>query len=142
MGAAAALMHTIGPGPSTPCLTASPDRAAACCSGCCGKAKDDVQKEPKSLKKRFCTDVLCLAIFFAFIVVLAVIFYMAYATGDWQSIVYDADYLGNRCGVGDKAALPKAFYPRIPRDSKPACHTNERCPIALSFLPRTLEDHR
>jgi len=85
--------------------------------GCCGKPPADAaEKEPKSLKKRFCTDVLCLAIFFAFIVVLAVIFYMAYATGDWQSIVYDADYLGNRCGVGDKAALKKAFYPRIPRD--------------------------
>ena len=98
-------------------LIASPDAPPPCCSGCCGKAKDEVQKEPKSLKKRFCTDVLCLVIFFAFIIVLAVIFYLAYATGDWQSIVYDADYLGNRCGVGDKAAYPKAFYPRIPRDS-------------------------
>jgi len=48
--------------------------------------------------------------------VLLGIFFLAYSTGDWQQIVYDADYLGNRCGVGDYADKPKAFYPRIPRD--------------------------
>ena len=35
---------------------------------------------------------------------------------DGRALVYDADYLGNRCGVGSNAGKPKAFYPRIPRD--------------------------
>jgi choline transporter-like protein 2/4/5 len=60
--------------------------------------------------------VLCLIIFLAFLGLLGAIFGLAFATGDWAQLLYDQDYLGNRCGVGDKAALTKTFYPRIPRD--------------------------
>lgn len=48
--------------------------------------------------------------------VLGAICGLALYAGDWAMLVYDADYLGNRCGVGDYADKPKAFYPRIPLD--------------------------
>ena len=85
---------------------------------CCGKPPpDSTEKEPKSLKKRTCTDVLCLFIFIAFLGVLAGICILGLSTGDYNQYLYEQDYLGNRCGVGDMAGKSKAFYPRIPRDS-------------------------
>lgn len=85
--------------------------------GCCGKpGPDSTEKEPKSLKKRSCTDVLCLGVFVAFIGVLAAISIIGLSTGDYYEYLYEADYLGNRCGVGAMAGKSKAFFPRIPRD--------------------------
>ena len=59
---------------------------------------------------------LCLILFIALLGVLAGIAFLAIWTGDWQELYYEQDYLGNRCGVGEMADKPKAFYPRIPRD--------------------------
>ena len=61
-----------------------------------------------------CKDVLCCGIFLGFIGFLLFIFYISIAAGDWQAVLYGADYMGNRCGTD---GLPqKAFYPRIPKD--------------------------
>ena len=81
---------------------------------CC--AKKEGEAKPKSLKKRNCTDVLCLVIFLAFVGVLGFIFALCLMAGDYTALLYSADYMGNRCGVGTYADRPKAFYPRIPRD--------------------------
>ena len=59
---------------------------------------------------------LCLLIFFAFLGLLGLIFGLALYAGDPYMALYDQDYMGNRCGVGNYARKPKAFYPRIPRD--------------------------
>ena len=68
--------------------------------GCCGKPPaDSTEKEPKSLKTRTCTDVLCLILFLAFVALLAGICIIGLSTGDYNEYLYEADYLGNRCGV-------------------------------------------
>jgi choline transporter-like protein 2/4/5 len=82
---------------------------------CCGK-KPEGEKKPKKPSDRKCTDIVCLVIFILFLGILGAILAISVSTGDWASLVYEADYMGNRCGVGDYATKPKAFYPRIPRD--------------------------
>jgi choline transporter-like protein 2/4/5 len=87
--------------------------------GCCGKVDDKTQPEPKSLKKRFCTDLLCLLIFIVFTGLQAGICGFGIYVGDWAALLYEQDYLGNRCGTGTCGGQPcgtKAFYPRIPTD--------------------------
>jgi len=64
--------------------------------------------------KRICKDVLCCIIFGAFIALLGFIFGLGIAAGDWEAVLYDADYLGDRCGVDGRPK--KAFYPRIAKD--------------------------
>jgi len=83
--------------------------------GCCAK-KDEGEKKPKKLSDRKCTDILCLIIFIVFVGILAAIMGLAIMTGEWASLVYEQDYLGQRCGIGTMSTKPKAFYPRIPRD--------------------------
>ena len=105
--------------------------------GCCGKPPADAaEKEPKSLKKRTCTDVLCLGIFLGFLGVLGAICILGFSTGDYNQYLYEQDYLGNRCGVGTMAGKPKAFYPRIPRDStrEPQLHLN-RSSLSIDVSP-------
>jgi choline transporter-like protein 2/4/5 len=48
--------------------------------------------------------------------VLGAITVFGIVVGDWTALLYDADYLGNRCGQGVNAGKSKAFYPRIPVD--------------------------
>lgn len=93
--------------------------ASACddagCFSCCGKG--EIAEKSNPLKyKRLCTDLFCCLFFIAFIGFLGFILWFAVYTGDYQSLLYDADYLGDRCGVGTNAGKTKAFYPRIPRD--------------------------
>jgi len=84
--------------------------------GLCSCTKPAADSKPKSLKKRSCTDLLCLILFVVFVGALVAIFAFGIATGDWHALVYDADYLGNRCGVGAYKDKTKAFYPRLALD--------------------------
>ena len=59
---------------------------------------------------------LCLLIFIIFVGILGFVSFLSFYTGDTTALLYEQDYLGNRCGVGTKAGQPKAFYPRIPQD--------------------------
>jgi len=81
---------------------------------CCKKPEGEAK--PKSLKKRSCTDVLCLIIFILFLGILGGIFGLCLIAGDYTQLMYGADYLGNRCGHGTMASKPKSFYPRIAKD--------------------------
>jgi hypothetical protein len=84
---------------------------------CCGKGEPVEKKKSDPLAyKRFCTDILMCIFFAVFCVVLLLIFIFAMNTGDYYGLLYDADYLGDRCGVGKHSNAKKAFYPRIPRD--------------------------
>jgi len=84
------------------------------CFSCCGK-NDETPKKANPLRaKRICKDILCCFLFLAFCGSLMFIFALGIAAGDWQALVYDADYLGERCGVDGRP--PKAFYPRVPLD--------------------------
>ena len=47
---------------------------------------------------------------------LVAVAYLGLSSGDVSQLRYDADYLGNRCGVGEYANATKAFYPRIGKD--------------------------
>jgi choline transporter-like protein 2/4/5 len=87
------------------------------CLSCCGKKDDEPAKKSNPLTyKRLCTDIFCLGFFILFLGFLMFILGFAVQTGDLDSLFYDADYRGDRCGVGQHSGRPKAFYPRIPRD--------------------------
>ena len=88
-----------------------------CVTRCCGKGEPVEKKKSDPLAyKRFCTDILMCIFFAVFCIILLLIFIFAMNTGDYYGLLYDADYLGNRCGVGKFGHAKKAFYPRIPRD--------------------------
>ena len=57
-----------------------------------------------------------LCIFMTFWVGMVTIAMGAFATGDLSGLTYGADYLGNRCGVGDFSDRPKLWYPRLSKD--------------------------
>ena len=61
-----------------------------------------------------CKDILCCLIFLSFTGLLIAIMAIGVAAGDWHSLVWDSDYMGNMCGTGGRGQ--KAFYPRIPID--------------------------
>lgn len=65
---------------------------------------------------RPCTDLICCLLLLVCTGVTTGIFIWAVVTGDINALRYDADYMGNRCGVGNYSGRPKAFYPRIGRD--------------------------
>ena len=71
---------------------------------------------PKPLSDRRCTDILCLLLFALFWGGLVAIFTVVWSTGDTMSLFYDADYLGDRCGVGALKNRTKAYYPRMADD--------------------------
>ena len=71
---------------------------------------------PKPLSDRRCTDILILILFALFWGGLVAIFTVVWSTGDTMSLFYDADYLGNRCGVGALKNRTKAYYPRMADD--------------------------
>ena len=71
---------------------------------------------PKPLSDRRCTDILCLLVFALFWGGLVAIFTVVWSTGDTMSLFYDADYLGDRCGVGALKNRTKAYYPRMADD--------------------------
>ena len=81
---------------------------------CCGPKAD--RTGPKPLSDRRCTDILCLLFFGLFWGGLVAIFSVVWSTGDTMSLFYDADYLGNRCGVGALKNRTKAYYPRMADD--------------------------
>ena len=81
---------------------------------CCGPK--DERTGPKRLSDRRCTDTLCLLLFALFWGGLVAIFTVVWSTGDTMSLFYDADYLGNRCGVGALKNRTKAYYPRMADD--------------------------
>lgn len=84
------------------------------------KAEDtDIGPEnaPKALRRRHCTDFCCLILFVAFALGMAYLTYLSCTVGDPYSIMFGADYLGNRCGRGRMSHLPKTFYPRMDQDA-------------------------
>lgn len=84
---------------------------------CCDKIdKEDEKPTPKPLNERGCTDCLCCIFFLLFFAGMVGIFIVTLGTGDPLALLYDADYLGNRCGTGDFSNRTKALYPRIADD--------------------------
>ena len=81
---------------------------------CC--APKEASTGPKPLSDRRCTDILCLLLFALFWGGLVAIFTVVWSTGDMMSLFYDADYLGDRCGVGALKNRTKAYYPRMADD--------------------------
>jgi len=81
---------------------------------CC--APKEASTGPKPLSDRRCTDILCLLLFALFWGGLVAIFTVVWSTGDTMSLFYDADYLGDRCGVGALKNRTKAYYPRMADD--------------------------
>ena len=82
-----------------------------------GKEGDEKTLEgPKELRKRGCTDILCLFIFIFFWFGAMYIMYLATTVGDPYAVLYGKDYLGNRCGVGAFADRKKIIFPRLDKD--------------------------
>ena len=83
--------------------------------GCCSKSPKK-KEDMMATGKRSCTDVACCLFFLLFVGGLVAVAYLGLSSGDVSQLRYDADYLGNRCGVGEYANATKAFYPRIGKD--------------------------
>jgi len=90
----------------------------SCCNCCSDKVEDapDVTHGPKLFRRRGCTDVLCLLLFIAFWFGTVYISWLSIYVGKPWSVLYGADYLGNRCGRGEFSDRPKTYFPRIDED--------------------------
>ena len=71
---------------------------------------------PAKLRARGCTDICCLIVFALFAGGMIYITYLAATVGDPDSILYGADYLGNRCGRGAFSDRKQVYFPRIDED--------------------------
>ena len=88
--------------------------------GCCKKKKKGESDVFKPRSKRWCTDVLCLALFCAAMGSVAAIGYACVSVRPelLYSFVYPADSFGNYCGKPGSAVadFKKVFYPDLDRD--------------------------
>ena len=66
--------------------------------------------------QRRCTDILCLLIFLAFWGGIIFLAYLSATVGDPYEVLYGADYLGNRCGVGAMKDKKYVYFPRADKD--------------------------
>ena len=83
--------------------------------GCCSKSPKK-KEDMMATGKRSCTDVACCLFFLLFVGGLVAVAYLGLSSGDVSQLRYDADYLGNRCGVGEYADRPKTWFPRMSAD--------------------------
>ena len=74
------------------------------------------RQDIKDIEERKCTDVCFLCVFVTFWVGMVAIALSAFASGDISGLTFGADYLGNRCGVGNFTDRPKLWYPRLSKD--------------------------
>ena len=112
------------------------ERSSPGIMGCCGDNK--VGGTPKSpqdffLKRRGCTDILCLLFFLLFWGGMGYITYLSVYVGDPYEIFYGSDYMGNRCGRGAFSHLPKVYYPRVEKDLMAQPHIASTQPWRLRF---------
>ena len=112
--------------------------------GCCGgsKAVSDEPVAPATFffKKRGCTDILCLLIFFLFWGGMFYITYLSVTIGDPNAVFYGNDYLGQRCGVGAMKSKPKTYYPRVDQDMVAQAAIASSMPWKLKFYGLCMED--
>nr|XP_054759375.1 choline transporter-like protein 4 [Lytechinus pictus] len=76
-----------------------------------GKARSNDKHFRGPIENRSCTDVICCVIFLAFIGGQGVIAYLAFTTGDPNTIIHPTDYQGKICGSAPgKTNLTNLFY--------------------------------
>jgi len=93
----------------------SSDNEGACCSHKEG-GHDDAADFPPGLAPRRCTDVLCLLLFFGALGSLGLVWQYSLEHGDLRRLYHGYDFLGELCGVGDKADTPVLYWCRDPSD--------------------------
>jgi solute carrier family 44 (choline transporter-like protein), member 2/4/5 len=109
---------------------------------CCKSRVEDVPDEthgPKLFRQRGCTDLLCLLLFLVFWSGTFYITYLSIHVGKPWSVLYGADYLGNRCGRGEFSDRPKTYYPRIDQDLLYQADIALSYPWRLSFYGLCVE---
>lgn len=94
------------------------------------------------LKKRSCTDVLCLLIFIIFILAQVIVCCFAFANGDPKRLIAPADSSGHLCGYGDRADRPYLFYFDLAACGRMSTDllTGKGCPtpkVCLARCPQT-----
>ena len=90
--------------------------------------------------KRCCTDIVCLLIFFVYLIVQIIIAIFATSNGQINSLLYPSDKYGQFCGL-DTAVLdrPNAYYPRLDKDINEQMWILAVGPAGLiNFRPTTL----
>ena len=70
--------------------------------------KEDVRDGP--VKKRSCTDILCLLLFLAFIGGWIFVAYLAFSQGDIDKVLHPTDSKGKVCGRGDLKDKPYLMF--------------------------------
>ena len=70
--------------------------------------KEDVRDGP--VKKRSCTDILCLLLFLAFIGGWIFVAYLAFSQGDIDKVLHPTDSKGKVCGRGELEEKPYLMF--------------------------------
>ncbi|XP_054713879.1 choline transporter-like protein 2 [Uloborus diversus] len=79
------------------------------------------------VKNRYCTDILCLFFFVAFIAGWIVVGYFAFREGDPRVLLYPTDSEGNMCGIGKLQNKSFLFYFDLMKCANPSVLING-CP--------------
>lgn len=120
--------------------------------GCCTCHGKDASEVFKPRRKRWCTDVICLALFLAFLGYAGAFFMISYQKDPTllDDILYPKDSYGNNCGKpgSEMAAFPKAIFPTLDADIiaqlpilaagmfwqfKPTVYCAQDCPSGFSL---------
>lgn len=83
------------------------------CGGCCSKVGDEVDHDPSyngPIKKRSCTDVLCLLFFILFIAGWGVVSVYSFMNGNPAQLFYPSNSQGEICGNGDYVDKPNLLF--------------------------------
>ena len=70
--------------------------------------REDIRDGP--VKKRGCTDILCLLLFWAFIGGWIFVAYLAFTQGDIDKVLYPTDSKGNVCGNDELEKKPYLMF--------------------------------
>jgi len=111
--------------------------------GCCGDSSVSPEaKDPEVFffKKRRCTDIFCLLFFLLFWGGIGYLSYLSITVGDPYEILYGADYLGNRCGVGSYKDKKYVYYPRADKDILEQAAIASSMPWRLKFYGLCMAD--
>jgi hypothetical protein len=124
--------------------------------GCCSCQGEDASEVFKPRRKRWCTDIICLALFLAFCGYAGFFFVLTYQKDPslLDDILYPKDSYGNNCGKpgSNMAAYPKAIFPTLDADIiaqlpllaagifwqfKPTVYCAQDCPDGFSLKDPT-----
>ena len=94
--------------------------------------KEDIRDGP--VKKRSCTDILCLLLFLAFIGGWIFVAYLAFSQGDIDKVLHPTDSKGKVCGRGELEEKPYLMFFDLTKCLNVSYNEKHVCKIRILYV--------